>query len=200
MRGSCDSGGASNGSRLAIYQTLSSESALAFLMSHACVYAPSIRFTAVPSRVSPLILYTQTESSIISHQSSIINHQSSIINHQSSIINHQSSIINHQSSIINHQSSIINHQSSIINHQSSIINHQSSIINHQSSIINHQSSIINHQSSIINHQSSIINHQSGVYSLAPPHTFHGGVRGHLLKLCRQPPSGQPRVYWITPRN
>ena len=106
MRGSCDSGGASNGSRLAIYQTLSSESALAFLMSHACVYAPSIRFTAVPSRVSPLILYTQTESSIISHQSSIINHQSSIINHQSSIINHQSSIINHQSSIINHQSSI----------------------------------------------------------------------------------------------
>ena len=34
--------------------------------------------SAVPSRVSPLILHTQTESSIINHQSSIINHQSSI--------------------------------------------------------------------------------------------------------------------------
>ena len=38
---------------------------------------------AVPSRITPLILHTQAESSIINHQSSIINHQSTIINHQS---------------------------------------------------------------------------------------------------------------------
>ena len=47
--------------------------------------------SAIPSRVSPLILHAQAESSIINHQSSIINHQSSIINHQSGVYSRDSS-------------------------------------------------------------------------------------------------------------
>ena len=52
---------------------------------------PRETVSAVPSRVSPLILHTQAESSIINHQSSIINHQSSIINHQSGAYSQNSS-------------------------------------------------------------------------------------------------------------